>query len=638
MSIHTNALVALLALTGASLCLANDKAPLETLVVTANRHETRLIDAPASISVVTKEELQMINSHDLGDALTAEAGVNLTSVGQTRRGISLRGMPVEHTLYLIDGRRISSSNSVIAHSDFELNWLPSSSIENIEVVRGPMSSLYGSDALGGVVNIITRVPNDEFSGEVNASRTQTQENNGGDVNQTSVHFSGPMVNDQLSYSFSGQFLDRADLPSEDDPSVSIGEARESKSAQAALYWTPSENQRLTFNYSQSNDERERGSASRGGSYVSSDDIERSQFSLSYQSEWQWGNAQVNAYDSSIHRENSRTSGTASRPQEVTDQVVDGHIDFYAGENHLISVGGQAREETLKDIYASTTGKSSASHRSAFLQDEWQVSDALLIVGGVGIDNHESYGNESSPRVYAVYSLSDNWVIKTGYGTGFRAPSLTELSEDFNRLVAGGRFWVEGNPDLEPERSESVELGTEFMGEQWSFTARVFENELENLVQTFCYVDCGIRGLERRLYTNVDEALIRGTELSGSYDINNSLSLSLNYTTLDTEDLGSGEDLEDRPNYTANAVISWQPLDAATLRWRSELVGKQFVGNDEYAPNYTLHHLDLSFNIMERLTLYANIHNLLDENLVEESDLYNLTESGRSFNLGMKMHF
>jgi outer membrane receptor for ferrienterochelin and colicins len=130
-----------------SLSVEAESSKLESIVVTTTTRENDLKTAPATISVISKEELQLRDADDLTDALSSELGINITSVGFTRRGISIRGMPEKHTLFMLDGQRISSSNSVIAHSDFELSWLPPSAVERIEVVRGPMSSLYGSDGV-----------------------------------------------------------------------------------------------------------------------------------------------------------------------------------------------------------------------------------------------------------------------------------------------------------------------------------------------------------------------------------------------------------------------------------------------------------------------------------------------------------
>ncbi|MFN3460253.1 MAG: TonB-dependent receptor plug domain-containing protein, partial [Oceanibaculum sp.] len=128
--------------------------------------EQELRDAPATISVVSGDDLRERPVHDMAEALRGVPGITISSIGLGRRGISIRGMPVEHTLMLIDGRRINSAASAIAHADYDLNWVPVEAIERIEVVRGPMSSLYGSDALGGVVNIITRRATDRWKGSV----------------------------------------------------------------------------------------------------------------------------------------------------------------------------------------------------------------------------------------------------------------------------------------------------------------------------------------------------------------------------------------------------------------------------------------------------------------------------------------
>ncbi|MGL1958706.1 MAG: TonB-dependent receptor [Colwellia sp.] len=618
---------------------ADEFSQVETIVVTASRHETALQLAPASISVIEKEELKLRNANDLADALTAEAGITITSVGQNRRGISMRGMPVEHTLYLVDGRRISSSNSVMAHSDFELSWLPNSAIERVEVVRGPMSSLYGADALGGVVNVITRTPSDEFHGEISTTATSMLGADGGDSNKTTAYFAGALIKDKLTFSLGGELYDRDNLPTRDDDGVSNIEGRESLQGQGKLVWLLDDDQQLTFSYAGGNDERSRDVVSRSTYYTSNDDIDRNQYGIYYQGDWDWGHVKLNTYQSNIVRQNSRTNEDEPRaPQEVTDRIIDGHIGMPLTEQHFITFGGQLRKETLKEARLVNTGEASADHKNLFVQDEWQLMESLLLVGGMSIDNHEEYGSEVSPRVYAVYQFSDNITFKGGYGEGFRAPSLTELSADYQVLAGGNRFWVEGNADLEPERSQTYEAGIEFHQSDWLVSTRVFENQLENLVQAVCYSECGVRGSERRSYQNIDESRIRGVEFSLSHELTSDISIDLNYTYLDTEDLGSNEPLEYRPKYNSNIALGWSPIEAMQLRWRSEYIGKQYVGTDGYAPNYDLHHLDLSFDIGKYFTLYSGVDNIFDKQLEEESDLYSGTESGRSFRIGITATF
>lgn len=615
---------------------------LETVVITASTRENDLKTAPASISVIKQEELKLRDADDLTDALSSEPGINITSIGQTRRGISIRGMPEEHTLFMLDGQRISSSNGVIAHSDFELSWLPPSAIERIEVVRGPMSSLYGSDALGGVVNVITKVPNKAFSGELSTSwRAIEGEDSDGRTMKTNIYMGGPILEDKLAFTFSGQLYDRNELPLQEDSLQSELESREAHSGRGSLIWTPSEGQRFDFAYSRSQDDRSRNVASRSNYYQSDDDIDRQHYSLAYKGEWDWGHSDVNLYQSSIERQNTRSANsTATRPQEVKDKVIDGHIGLLVGKRHFLTVGGQLRSETLYDDAASGANSNNVSvnHRSVFVQDEIDILDNVQLVAGLRVDNHEEYGNETSPRLYIVYEATSNLVVKGGYGQGFRAPSLTELSPDFRVLAAGGLFWAYGNPDLKPELSETYEIGFDYSLERGSVSANVFQNDLENLVQTECRSSCGIRGSEIRYYENVDEARIRGVELGFMHELGEMIQLNANYTYLDVKDLGSGDELERRPKHSGNILLSWMFQPKSTLRWRSEFIGKQYVGDDQYTPSYDLHHIDFSYAVTEQFAVNAGIENLFDNRLQEKSDLYALTEPGRALRLGVTVGF
>ena len=143
----------------------------ETMVVSASATEQNLKDAPASISVITQQDLQRKPVQNLKEVLKEVPGVQLTNEGDNRQGVSIRGLSSSYTLILVDGKRVNSRNAVFRHNDFDLNWIPVDAIERIEVVRGPMSSLYGSDALGGVVNIITRKVGKSWHGTYTADTT-----------------------------------------------------------------------------------------------------------------------------------------------------------------------------------------------------------------------------------------------------------------------------------------------------------------------------------------------------------------------------------------------------------------------------------------------------------------------------------
>ncbi len=169
----------------------------ETLVVTASATEQNVKDAPASISVITQQDLQRKPVQNLKDVLRDVPGVQLTNEGDNRKGVSIRGLSSSYTLILVDGKRVNSRNAVFRHNDFDLNWIPVDAIERIEVVRGPMSSLYGSDALGGVVNIITKKIGQKWTGTLSADTTIQEHRDRGDTYNGQFFTSGPLIDGVL---------------------------------------------------------------------------------------------------------------------------------------------------------------------------------------------------------------------------------------------------------------------------------------------------------------------------------------------------------------------------------------------------------------------------------------------------------
>ncbi len=186
---------------------------LDTVVVTAAGFEQKIIDAPASISVVTREELSHRPYTSLIDALRDVEGIDVgmeTTDKNGRATISMRGMPSEYTLVLIDGRRQSNVGQLYPNNfgGGQFDYLPPlDAIERIEVVRGPMSTLYGSDAMGGVINIITRRNLDEWHGSLTQGFTIQQESQFGNARTTDLYLSGPLVKDRLGLAVRGSWYD-----------------------------------------------------------------------------------------------------------------------------------------------------------------------------------------------------------------------------------------------------------------------------------------------------------------------------------------------------------------------------------------------------------------------------------------------
>lgn len=167
---------------------------LQAVTVTATMTEQEARTAPASVTVVTEEELAQRNAANLLDAVRGTPGVTFQGrqVGG-RKTLALRGMEGKHTLTLIDGRRISASDDVIGHSDYQYGWLPMAAVERVEIIRGPLSALYGSEALGGVINLITKKPKDRWMASIGLSgATGLDSDTAADALRTSVYAAGPL--------------------------------------------------------------------------------------------------------------------------------------------------------------------------------------------------------------------------------------------------------------------------------------------------------------------------------------------------------------------------------------------------------------------------------------------------------------
>ena len=182
----------------------------DQVVVTATKTENSLADAPASMSVITSEEIQSQPTLALNDIVKQSVGVESRKEGGRagRETISIRGMSSDYTLIMVNGRKMSSSNAVVRGNDFDLSAIPQDSIERIEIIRGPMSALYGSEALGGVVNIITKQPDNEWRSTLSGDFSTPGDGNGGEETILGLNTGGALIEDQLYLNLSINKSDR----------------------------------------------------------------------------------------------------------------------------------------------------------------------------------------------------------------------------------------------------------------------------------------------------------------------------------------------------------------------------------------------------------------------------------------------
>lgn len=581
--------------------------------------------------------------------------MQLTNEGDNRKGVSIRGLDSSYTLILIDGKRVSSRNAVFRHNDFDLNWVPVDAIERIEVVRGPMSSLYGSDALGGVVNIITKKIGQKWTGTLSADSTIQEHRDRGDTYNGQFYTSGPLVDGVLGLKAYGSLSKREKDDQQSSSTSSTGETPRiegftSRDANVEFAWTPTENHDFTAGYGFDRQDRDSDSLDKNR-------LERQNYSLSHNGRWGVGNSELKVYGEKVDNKNPGNANAITSESNA----VDGKYVLPLGEiNQLLTFGGEWRHDKLRDPVNLTGGSSSntsASQYALFLEDEWRIFEPLALTTGIRMDDHETYGDHWSPRAYLVYNATDTVTVKGGWATAFKAPSLLQLSPDWITGSCRGACEIVGNPDLKPETSESFELGLYYSGEEgWlegvQASITTFQNDVDDRIsisrtanvdqaQSYPnYVGLNADGEPIFRYYNVNKARIRGVETELKFPVAEDWKVTLNYTYNDGRDISNGgnKPLSELPFHTANGTVDWK----ATQDWSFYVQGnytgeKRALTSGAATPGgYVVWNTGASWQATKAVKLRAGVQNLLDKDL--SRDDYSYTEDGRRYFVGVDYKF
>ncbi|RFA27972.1 hypothetical protein CAI21_13720 [Alkalilimnicola ehrlichii] len=618
-----------------SAAAADEVAQLDTLVVTATGGEHRLWGVPAAVTVIEGERLRERPAQDALELVRDAPGVSLGGVGLSgRKTIQLRGMESHQSLILIDGKRLNPSDAVIGHSDYQHGWVAPEAIERIEIVRGPMSSLYGSEALGGVINIITKPIPERWSGSARLLGGAREDGRDGERSQLAVNLGGPLIADTLALGVNASLLRQEDTPQRDNPDLTELEGREMRSGGISLAFTPNAAHTLRLEYQLGDEERWRDTVPGRGAPIlheSSYQLDREHAAITHQGRFGTVATQLRAYRSVLEQTNSTDNAdiAPTAPQKLTDEVVDGHIRLDLND-HQLTVGGEYRIESLEHEMM-RGGEGDVTHQAVFVQDEWHLTETINLTLGLRADRHELFGTEFSPRGYLVYHPTDWVTVKGGYGHGFRAPTLKQISPEY---FFQGAHSFSGNPDLKPEYSDSYEFGIEVWQGPLHASVTLFQNDVEDLIVNQCVQNC--EALIGKVYehANVAAARIRGVETELDTELPAGFTLAANYTYLNAEDRDSGTTLANRPRHTAGLRLGWahRPLGLRT-NLRTQYTGKQVVyvgGNDVELPAYTLWHAGVAKDLGSQLTLRVGVENLTDERLTDKSPHYSFPEQGRFY--------
>ena len=609
-------------------------ADMENILVSASLLPITSKRSANAITIIGSDQIKNRAVVSVSDLLRDVAGlaVSRSGVQGSQTQIRVRGGEANHLLVLIDGVEVNNPSQ-----NDEFNWgnLVASDIERIEVIRGPQSSMLGSDAMAGVVNIITRSADQPLStnifSEIGSFNTQ---NNG-----ISIGLKDGAFDMRLGIS---------DLQTDGDNISRSGSEKdgyENTNLNLKSGWRVSNQLNLTLAARQSDGINEFDADINFDSLIDDqDDLSKflsstKRLKADYSSlDGHWQHQLSIARSTNENAEfNGNIPGTATYSNKDQQRLVSSLL--WGELNHRLSFLVEREEEKFQQrgvindygifgIY-DPNQKRSRDTDSMALEYRADISDKLTVAASTRYDDNSEFNTGNTSRIEAIYQINDSLRMRSAYGTAIKNPTFTERFGFYTNFI--------GNPSLEPEQSSNWELGIDqqFLGGHSSISFTLFNSELEREIDgnfmdpvTFRYTSVNRAGLSKR----------QGMELTTLNQFNDAVSLNFSYTYTDAvESDGNYRYVDEvrRPRHTGSLNLSWQVKDTLHINTNAQHNGSQidvvYPENVKLA-DYTLINLSANYKATQNLDIYIRFDNLFDESYEE---VFSYQTLGFSANIGIR---
>ena len=604
---------------------AAEQAEVDTVYVTAEKQ----LQQSLGVSRISKDDIDKRPAvNDISEFVRTMPGVNLTgntATGQrgNKRQIDLRGMGPENTLILIDGKPVNSRQSERIsmrgerNTRGDSNWVPVEEIESITVLRGPAATRYGSGAMGGVVNIVTKKVSKEFKGQVNLYANQPQDSKEGATRRIGFNLSGPIIQDTLGFRIYGNLnktdADAADINAGHGNDSAAGvEGVRNKDIAGRLQWkiSPAQTLILDSSYSrqgniyngdtQNSNPRSALVNSLADGKAETARLYRSAYSLTHDGAWEWGDTKnVISYERTVN--SHLPEGLAGGPEGsytgldfVQSRLKnlrfssEANIPFKLGVDNVLTVGAEFTDSKLDDpasnsqgfkdqgktdvfdgISAVRGGKASQRNWAAYVEDNISLTDKTHLIPAIRFDHNSDSGSNWSPALNFSHQIGENWLVKGGIARAYKAPNLYQTNPDFILYTRGQgcpidapgsvRCYYIGNNNLKPETSINKEIGLEFNKNGWQASATYFHNAYRNkIVIGENIIATSNIGNWLLQWENTPKATISGIEGNLVIPLHDTLKWSNNFTYMHKSEDYQGNPLSLVPKHTLNSTLSWTP--------------------------------------------------------------------------------
>lgn len=600
---------------------AEDDMLLDSIVITATRTPVEAAKANANITVITAEDIEKNHYTSVSEALRSVPGVYIANSGPAgyEASNSIRINGAAEVVVLIDGVKASSvEQKFLASAVSNMK-----NIERIEVLKGSASVLYGSDAKGGVINIITK--------KVDSNRT-TFSAAAGSYDKRQYSFSTEGYENGVTYrlsaqkDLSGDFKDGngRTVPSElDSSNVSIKLAKEL-----------SDKHELGFTY----DKYIADTKSKGlwEKYLHNGEIDNYNWNVTLQSDFDDKTSNFFAFTNSMYDVMTEyddwtgilgSSRTKVKTLRITDQFT-----AELSDQHRLTAGFEYTHDKVRaEDQGSSTVNTKLTNRAVFLQNEWNMTDSLKLTTGIRYDDHSAFGDHTTPSINLGYQFSDATNMYVGYNEYFIAPSAIQLY--------GPASWGP-NPNLEPETGETKEIGINHQfDDTFSMSAHMFWRDSENRIAWYA-----------GQYQNIVEQEARGWDVSLKKQMSDAVSAFVGYTYTKVDAYGYVAENENGyiPKHTVNVGV-----DYTENKWNASIQGRAIfdrIGEvnsvGKYFPEETYWVWDIGLNYQadDNTKVFAKVNNLFDKFYAEHSNVtYSsagdwFVSPGRNIMMGVEYSF
>ena len=630
---------------------------LAPVVVTATRSEKSLEDTPIRTEVVTRAEIERTHARTLKQALENVPGLQLREVhGKSGYEVSLQGLTSDQVLVLVDGLPITpSTGSTVDLSQYLLN-----EVDQIEVVKGATSAQYGSSAMGGVINVITRRIRPGYDGsvalDVGSHGSQNPSGKSADAASRHARFRLDGGTEHWRLGVNGDTL-RDDGFAVDPKAWSRqGDAVDREQFGGRIEWLPVKAGRLWFDGSAyREDATQRFRYFVPPNYIpqsKTESIERDRLGLGGNWISDGGlRTEIKAVDEHYDSHSRSFSNEAFVQGRLASQRmthVTAQADLPAWHRQLWQFGVDWHREALDQTsngVSELAGQGSTERTSdeVFLQNDILFDDTWELLLGARWQNDSDFGAHAVPKISLRAHLLDTpeWSgsLRASYGKGYRVPNLKERHFLFDHSSLG--YVVIGNPALRPERSDSLQFGGSLeLREKVTVDLNFFENRVEDLIQVDEANATMTNGISAFTYRNIARARTRGVESSARWRASSAVTLSAGYTLTSTRDRGTGQELTRQPRHMMRVGLDWQALPDTALSLRGRYQSSELVdsASNGRSPAWTTLDLVLNQKIGRRTTVYFGINNVFDRqrDFADADDFGPL--AGRFVYLGVRHDF